>query len=399
MHILYVAQAYFPYLAAGGLPVKVRSLSQELVKRGHQLTILTAHLGQAEWKQLALSADRCRFGLSYSENGARAVYLPSWLRYRSLTLNPGVIGFCRSSLGEFDLVHVFGLYDLLGPAVGHFCARRAIPYLVEPMGMFVPIDRSILAKRAWLATFGSSLFKKASRMVATSEIEKDELISGGIPREKVLIRYNGVDQAIAAGLPPRGAFRALHHIPGDEPLLLFLSRVIPRKGAEILIESFAEACPSHGRLVIAGPEGERGYLARLQRCAQASGVFSRVIFAGPLYGKEKLSALADADLFVLPSRYENFANVVAEAMACDVPVVISRHCGIHTLVEGRAGLVIEANRRALTASLLALLTDSALYSRMKTGCREVAAQLGWSQIAAEMESHYRRVLADSHAAR
>jgi glycosyltransferase involved in cell wall biosynthesis len=399
VRILFVAQTYFPYLAEGGRPAKVRKLSQELSRRGHDVTVLTADLGPSEWEECSIFPERCAFGLSHSENGIRAVYLPSWLRYRALTLNPRVIGFSRSSLEEFDLVHVFGLYDLLGPSVGYFCRRRAIPYVVEPMGMFLPIDRSFLAKRLWHATVGSSFWRSASLIVATSELEDEELLTSGVPREKVVVRYNGIETGAAASFPARGSFRRKHAIGAEEPLILFLSRLIPRKGADTLLEAFAEACPAKGVLVIAGPEGEPGYLRKLQECAHASGVSSRVIFTGPLYGEEKLAVFGDSDVFVLPSHYENFANVAAEAIAFRVPVIISRHCGIRTLVEERAGLVIDADRPALVAALRSLLTDSALYSRMKEGCRSVAKELSWTHIAAQMESHYKGVLAKAHAAR
>jgi len=393
VRILFVAQTYFPYLAEGGRPAKVRTLSQELSHRRHQVTVLTADLGPSEWAQQSISPVKCAFGLTHSENGVRAVYLPSWLRYRALTLNPRVIRFSHSALEEFDLVHVFGLYDLLGPSVGHFCRHRAIPYLVEPMGMFLPIDRSFLAKRLWHVTVGSSFWRSASLIVATSELEEEELLTAGVPREKVVVRYNGIETETAAALPARGSFRGKHAIGADEPLILFLSRLIPRKGADMLIEAFAEACPAKGRLVIAGPEGEPGYLAKLQEFTRTSGVSSRVVFTGPLYGDEKLAVFADSDLFVLPSRYENFANVAAEAIACGVPVIISRNCGIRTLVEGRAGLVIDVDRSALVAALHSLLSDSALYSQMKNGCRSVAEQLCWTNIAGQMESHYECVLA------
>ncbi|HTV60801.1 MAG TPA: glycosyltransferase [Verrucomicrobiae bacterium] len=399
MRILFVAQTYFPYLAEGGRPAKVRTLSQEMSRRGHTVSILTAQLGAADWEERSISPEKCDFGLSYSENGVRAVYLSSWLRYRSLTLNPSVIGFSRSCLGEFDLIHVFGLYDLLGPSVIYFCRRSAIPYVIEPMGMFLPIDRSLFAKRVWHATAGSSFWREASLIVATSELEEEELLASGVPREKVVVRYNGIEAVAASALPARGAFREKHSIASDEPLVLFLSRLIPRKGADMLIEAFAEACPRRGRLVIAGPEGEPGYLAKLQERARAAGVSGRVIFTGPVYGGEKLALLADADLFALPSRYENFANVAADAIACGVPVIISRHCGIRTLVEGRAGLVIDVERPALVSALRSLLGDSALYARMKDGCRSVAGELSWSRIAAQMESHYQSVLDKSHAAR
>lgn len=397
MRILYVAQTYFPYLAEGGRPAKVRTLSRELSRRGHRMTVVTADLGSEEWRQQSLGPEKCRWGRKFSENGVLAYYLPSWLRYRALTLNPRVVGFSRSVLEEIDLVHVFGLYDFLGPCVAHFCRERRIPYVVEPMGMFLPIDRSLLAKRVWHATVGSAFWHEASLVVATSQLEQEELLGSGVPPEKLVVRYNGIDAVPASEFPSRGGFRAKHSISPGEPLLLFLSRLIPRKGAEMLIESFAEICPSSGRLVIAGPEGEPGYLARLQECARSSGVSARVIFPGALYGKEKLSALVDSDIFVLPSRYENFANVAAEAIACGVPVVISRNCGIRTLVEGRAGLVIEAERSALSSALRSLLTDSALYGRLRQGCRDVTTQLSWEQIASEMETHYKAVLTKVHA--
>jgi glycosyltransferase involved in cell wall biosynthesis len=396
--ILCAAQCYVPYLDKGGLPTKVRSLSRSLSASGHKVTVLTAYFGDDEWKQQGLLPEPSDCGVQYREDGVSAVYLPTWLRYRALTLNPGVVRFSRSALEEFDLVHVFGLYDLLGPSVTYFCRQRRIPYIVEPMGMFLPIDRSLLAKRVWHATVGSAFWRDASLIVATSELEQEELLRSGVRAEKVVVRYNGIDAIPKSRLPARGGFRRKHSIPANEPLLFFLSRLIPRKGAEILIESFAEVCPSSGRLVIAGPEGEPGYLSRLKECARTAGVADRVIFQGALYGEEKFSALADSDIFVLPSRYENFANAAAEAIACGVPVIVSRYCGIRTLVEGRAGLVIEPDRTELSTALRSLLKDPGLYARLREGCQGVAGQLSWEQIAKEMETHYKEVLAKGHAA-
>ena len=105
---------------------------------------------------------------------------------------------------------------------------------------------------------------------------------------------------------------------------------------------------------------------------------SRVIFTGALYDEEKKAAFADADLFVLPSRYENFANAPAEAMACGVPVIITDACGIRSLVEGQAGLVIPPEKQALTDALRKMLGDKILYARFKEGCspRRQSTKLG-----------------------
>lgn len=398
MRILKVAQTYFPYLAEGGRPVKVRILSRKLAERGHEVTVLTVNLGSAEWLASNIAPQKTSVGLRTVEDGVEAVYLPTWLRYRAVTLNPRVVRFCNASLAHFDVVHFYGLYDLLGPAVAYYCRRRGIPYVIEPMGMYRPIDRSFRLKRLWRESFGKSFWRGASRIIATSEMEQQELLDEGVPAAKIVIRHNGIDPGSFTSLPPRGGFRKRWNVKPDEPLILFLSRIIPRKGADMLIESFAEACPQTGRLVIAGPEGEPGYLAQLAACAKKSGVDSRVIFAGPLYDDDKKAALADADLFVLPSRYENFANAPAEAMACGVPVIITDACGIRSLVEGQGGLVIPPEKQALTDALRKMLTDKILYARFKASCTRLAGQLGWDRLTEQMEGYYAKVVAEANGA-
>jgi glycosyltransferase involved in cell wall biosynthesis len=103
--------------------------------------------------------------------------------------------------------------------------------------------------------------------------------------------------------------------------------------------------------------------------------------------------LADADLFVLPSRYENFANAAAEAMACGIPVIVTEACGIRSLVDGQAGLVIAREKEALAAALRKLLDDKALYARLKEGGRRIAGQLSWDRLTEQMEGYYAEALA------
>jgi glycosyltransferase involved in cell wall biosynthesis len=398
VRILNVAQTYFPYLAEGGRPVKVRILSRKLAQRGHGITVLTANLGSSEWLSSRITPEKTPAGWRTMEEGVEALYLPSLLRYRALTVNPRVVGFCAASLRGFDLVHFYGLYDLLGPAVSYFCRRRRIPYVIEPMGMYRPIDRNLRLKLLWRGSIGNIFWRNAVKIIATSEMEQQELLADGVPPGKVVIRYNGIDPDSYASMPSRGSFRAKWGISPEQPLILFLSRLIPRKGADILIEAFAQACPETARLVVAGPEGEPGYRAYLERHAKESGVEARVIFTGPVYGQEKKAVLVDADLFVLPSRYENFANAPAEAMACGIPVIITDACGIRSLVDGRAGLVIAPEKEALEGALRKLIFDKALYARLKEGCHRVADQLSWDRLTEQMEGYYAEALTQSNGA-
>jgi len=303
MRILHVTQTYHPFLERGGPTVKVRSIAEGLAKRGHQVTVLTS------WYGRPFAARQVQLG------GVEVVYLKPAATYRAMTFNSGLIKFCKKRLKNFDLVHIYGLYDLLGPVVAHYCHKYGIPYVIEPLGMVRAIDRSFKMKRTWHFIFGKPLLRHAALLIATSRQEEEELIADGFASSRIELRYNGVDLQEFSTLPAAGVFRKEWALPAGEPIVLFLGRIIPRKGADMLIEAFAQACPNGGRLVIAGPEGESGYLATLRELARARRVEDRTTFTGPLYADQKKSALVDGAIFVLPSRYENFANGVAEAIA------------------------------------------------------------------------------------
>jgi glycosyltransferase involved in cell wall biosynthesis len=134
----------------------------------------------------------------------------------------------------------------------------------------------------------------------------------------------------------------------------------------------------------------------IEKRARDTGIESRVIFTGALYDEDKSALMIDADIFVLPSRYENFANSAAEAIAFGVPVIITDCCGIRSLVNGRAGLVIAPAKAPLVSALLNLISDPVLYAKLKSGCAQVAAELSWDRLSGQMESYYAKALGNSH---
>jgi glycosyltransferase involved in cell wall biosynthesis len=379
MRILHVTQTYHPFLERGGPTVKVRSIAEGLAKRGHQVTVLTS------WYGRPFAARRVQLG------GVEVTYLKPFATYRAMTFNSGLIRFCKKRLRDFDLVHIYGIYDLLGPMVAHHCHKYGIPYILEPIGMLKPIDRSFFIKRVWHFIFGRPLLRHAAFLLATSRLEQEEFVVEGVAPARIALRYNGVNLEEFATLPAAGVFRKEWALPAAEPIVLFLGRIIPRKGADLLIEAFAEACPERGRLVIAGPEGEAGYVEKLREVARGKHVEDRTLFTGPLYAEQKKAVLVDGNIFVLLSSAENFANGVAEAIACGMPVIISDRCGIQEFVSGHAGLVIPRDVSALVEALRALLGDAALYDKFRDECPAVAARLSWTELLATQEEIYARM--------
>ena len=375
---------------------KVRSIARGLVKRGHEITVLTADLGIRSRNVADLGVTRSQWGWRSQGDAIETIYLSTFARYRALTINPAVIGFSRTSLRRFDVVHFFGLYDLLGPAVSYFCRRQGIPYVVEPMGMYRPIIRNLELKRLYHRILGSPMIAGARFLVATSEQERRELIDGGVDPSRVVVRRNGIDGPDA--LPPRGEFRKKWDIAPECKVVLFLGRLVSKKSPDLLLEAFANwrsnsPLGQNSILVIAGPDERDGFASRLRELAGKLALGQSALFAGPLYDEEKWQAYRDADVFVLPSQNENFGNTAAESAVCGTPVIVTDRCGIAPLV-GAAGLVIPHDALELERALRRILEDADFHQLCRKGCLQMTDALSWQAPLDQTERLYRLCLSD-----
>jgi len=389
VRILKTTQTYYPYLAKGGPPGKVRGIARALVERGHDVTVLTSDLGEPQGVADAdgLGRRRTAWGWRSMRDGVESIYLRSLTNYRATTINPNVLNFCVRRLHTYDVVHIYGLYDVLGAATGWFCRRLKIPYVLEPLGMFGPKIRSQQKKRAYGYLVGNGLFQGAKALVVSSEIERRELLAGGIDEGRIVLRRNGLELSEFENLPEKGALRNRLGIKENYPVVLFLGRLSFIKGLDLLVEAFAQT-KNEARLVIAGPDDADGCLERLRSLRAEWKLEDRVILPGPLYGKEKLEALVDADVFVMPSRYESFGNAAAEAIACGTPVLLTKESGIAPLIDGRAGISVPCEVEELRDGLERLLKDQSLLNRLTEGCTAIAKSLSWDEPVEKTERLY-----------
>jgi len=399
MRILNVTQSYAPFFEFGGPPVKVRALAEGLARRGHQVSVLTTDWGlerRFEKTPEEAPASEGPYGRAREIGGVAVVYLAKWLHYRAASWNPGLRKYLRAELKNFDVAHIFGLYDLLGPGTAAECRKHGIPYVIEPIGMYLPIVRNLWLKRIYHRFLGREMVEGASLVVATAEQERRELVSGGIAKEKILLRRNGVDSPSV--LPERGSFREEFEIPANAKLVLFLGRLSEKKSPDLLLKAFAGATgsgPGRGRradLAFVGPD-ETGMKARLRKMAKSLGLGERVHFSDALEGEAKWQAYRDADIFVLPSQNENFGNTAAEAVAAGTPVIVTDQCGIAPLLEDVAGMVVKHDEKDLRGALARLLEDNGLRTKLKDGCKIAYHRLDWEEPLAEMEAAYQNLAA------
>ncbi|HSJ09669.1 MAG TPA: glycosyltransferase [Longimicrobiales bacterium] len=381
MRVLLVTPHYPPRAGNGGVPVVVRALARGLAAAGHAVAILTDDTGGARPDDLP---------------DVDVVVLPPAVRVRAGAISPGAARFAAGHLGAFDVVHLFGTYHALGAAMAGHCVRRGIPYVIEPSGMLPPSGRSRMAKRIFLRLRGRRALAAAAAVVATGPGERDALAAMGVGADRLHVRRLGVEpDPSPAGVQP-GRFRARLGVPDGALLVLYMGRLATIKGPDLLVGAFA-GVHGHAHLALAGPHEDARLVRRLRDQVAAAGLGSRVHMTGAVHGVTRAEALADADVFVLPSRSDCFGLAAAEAVAAGIPVLVSAAAGVARYVEGRAGLVAEPTVAGLQAGLERLLGDDALRQRLRDGCAAVAAGLTWDAPVAEMVALYETIAATARA--
>jgi glycosyltransferase involved in cell wall biosynthesis len=222
-----------------------------------------------------------------------------------------------------------------------------IPYFVYPHGMLDPWFKRTyplkhLKKWTYWPWADYRVLRDARAVLFTTEQERQ--LAG---QSFWLYQANEVVVGYGTSAPPPDAERqrevfleAFPHLRGQR-VLLFLSRIHPKKGVDLLIEAFAAVAPVDPllQLVIAGPD-QVAWQAALQQRAAELGLAKRITWPGMLSGDLKWGAFRSAELFCLPSHQENFGIVVAEALACGLPVAITEPVNISAEVAAAgAGLV------------------------------------------------------------
>jgi glycosyltransferase involved in cell wall biosynthesis len=303
-----------------------------------------------------------------------------------------------------DIVHVHTLWSPLNVAIRYACRRHNKPYVLMPHGMLDPYSLSVkaLKKSVYMRLFESRNIASARRMIFTTpEEEKLAALAGlRLPRGEI------VPLGAQASATPANDLRLqfLRRYPQAEGkrTLLFLGRLHHKKGLDRILTSLQRVRQTipDVLLIVAGT-GEAKYEQHLGQLVSSLALDDQVVFAGHLDGEMKWAAFAAADLFLLPSRQENFALTVAEAMQMGVPVVITDKVNTWPYVEeAGAGLVL-AERDIdvlLPRAVETLLTDHATHSKMAAqGSRYARDRLTWHASAQKLLACYDQVVSGRSA--
>jgi glycosyltransferase involved in cell wall biosynthesis len=296
-----------------------------------------------------------------------------------------------------DIVHIHEHSSLFSIYAMKYAQRYGVPYVLQAHGS-LPRTYS-WQKLKWLydELFGYKLLRDASKVIALNQVEAEQYKHMGVPEKKIAIIPNGIDLSEYAELPPKGSFKKKFNIPEDRKIILYLGRIHKIKGIDVLVKAYAhlknEMNVNDAVLVVAGPDD--GFLNEVKSLTYNLGIADSVLFTGPLYGRDKLEAFVDSEVYVLPSRYETFPMTILEAYACGKPIVASRVGGLKDLVKNEeTGLLFEpGNVEQLAKSIFNLLNDNGAAKEMGLkGKNYVRKNFTIEKVVKRLEKVYKEVI-------
>lgn len=286
-----------------------------------------------------------------------------------------------------DLVHINGIWDPQNWLFQQVCIEQTIKVVLSPHGMLEPyiLNRNFLKKRIALALYQKKAIKSADYLLATALAELNQIRKLGFFSPAQIIP-NGIDVSEVV-------YRNQHESSGIEKNILFLSRIHPKKGLEILIEAINLLNEPNIKITIAG-EGEEAYIDQLKKLCIEKEVDHLFNFVGGVYGKQKWKLYAQADLFVLPTYSENFGIVIIEALAAGVPVITTKGTPWEELEIHKCGWWIDLNVKNLGDSIREAIHTSReeIIGMGERGRRLVEVRYDNSIVAKEIFELYNSVL-------
>ena len=366
--------------------VYIRELSRQMARRAHTMDIFTRRVDRVT-PALTQLDERTRViqveaGPPDADKAALRRYLPEF--------TDGVLAFQEEDGREYDLAHSH--YWLSGFVGQSLKSEWRVPHVVMFHTLAEAKNRHHLLEREpeYRIRGEREVAGDADRIICASEGEKEMLtgLYGAMP-QRVSVVPCGVDTLRFRPMN-RDRVRCKLGLPENEPIVLFVGRIEPLKGIDVLIEAAAKVDGAFRVLVVGGDGKDAERIESLTVLASVLGLKERITFMDAVPHAELPLYYNAADVCVVPSYYESFGLVALEAMACGVPVVASRVGGLKdTVIDGRTGYLVPWRcPEPFAERLELLLSNEPLRRKLGREARAAAERFRWSEVAARVEDVY-----------
>jgi glycosyltransferase involved in cell wall biosynthesis len=343
MKILQVSIYFNPKF--GGDVNVCTNLSKELVKRSHEVTIVTSDYGFDP-----------QYADSIRAEGVMVVPFPCVANFKTFIYSPLMKLWLEENLKQYDIIHLHNYRSYQNVIVHHFAMKYGIPYIVQAHGSVLPFLEKKRLKRAFDIVWGNGILKDTAQVIALTETEKNQYITMGVDEDKISIIPNGIDLKKYKQQFEKGHFKKLYNIPPNFHVILYLGRLHKSKGIDLLIESFVEINQSikNIKLLIIG--NNDGFKETLIDTIEKYDIKNDTILLNFINEREKVSAFFDADVFVTP-KYYGFPITFLEACACGTPIVTTNNGDILEWIDNKVGFVVDYDRVSLANAIIKILKD------------------------------------------
>lgn len=272
---------------------------------------------------------------------------------------PNASRLANKIVKNFDVIHIRNWYHHLAIEFYKAAYKHGIPYVFTAHGTMHPDARKKYMKRAKQIIdiiYTKKMIKNTAVLHLTGESDRKVFLSlGGDPRKMIRVD-TGVNLKHFEIKERTNILDRLGINKENKPYLLFLGRIDKKKGIELLLESFARLNNKNWNLVIAG-SGKKSYEQKLRQLVHDLELENSVKFTGFVFGDEKSQLLESAKIFVLTSYSDIVPAAVLEALAMELPILITRNCDFPEIEEYDAGILVEANVNSIFQGLNKMITD------------------------------------------
>jgi len=391
MRISFVIPYFYPALEYGGTPRVAYEFARSLVRRGHEVRVLTTDSGGHKRIERDEVAQIEEGGI----DGIQLIYyqnVSNYLAYKQRLFFPlELFHRIRRQLSSSEVVHIHEFRSLLSVATHSAVRSLNIPYVISPHGGLQRLGK-VWLKSVFDRLWGNKILKDAAAVCAVSPLEEQDAAQFGIEYERIYPFPNPIDADHYTQLPDRGRFTEKWNLR-NKRVVLFLGRLHWIKGIDVLIDSMVliKDIPDL-HLVIAGPDD--GAASALRSRVMKNGMGDRITFTGFLNDLQKLEALVDSEVVVVPSRREGFPGTALEALAAARPVVLSSMCGLVSWIPGRSAMTIfrSGDAKDLAQKMGAVLRSGCNPTDLSNARNLVLAEFSADAMAAKAEALYQSVI-------
>ena len=369
MRILHIVPSYKPAYIYGGPIESVARLCESLARAGHAVDVFTTTAnGKSELDVMP--------GKQVDIDGVSVTYF-SRLTKDPTHISPALWRRLYRRCGEYDVIHIHSWWNILVLAAAMICHKKKAKVIISPRGMlseYILANSKTGVKKLLHELTGRKQLSEA-RFHATSQGEYEECVRL-IPGWKGFVLPNIIT---LPDLPLEKSNNVVF-------TLVFLSRVHPKKGVELLLNAISDL-PFRVMLRIAG-SGEAAYIAKLKESVNTLGISEMVEWVGWKGREEKFLELVKADLFVLTSFNENFANTVIESLHMGTPVLISEAVGLASFVKEKdLGWVTSLDIDSIKVNLISAFRDKEKRMMINATGRQIIGDAFSEEILIEKYVH------------